>query len=152
MTETRPHDVAAIKGVLESHYKAWDAGDADAFVTDYATDATVIMPGIYRKSREEVRQGMAEGFASFLKGSTAVDKLGTIRFLGEDAAVAVSEAGIRFPGRDRGSRRPHGVRDLGTGKAWRDLAGRGVPQQPGRPAELTPGPAGSRSVVPGSAR
>ncbi len=28
MTETRPHDVAAIKGVLESHYKAWDAGDA----------------------------------------------------------------------------------------------------------------------------
>ena len=47
MTETRPHDVAAIKGVLESHYKAWDAGDADAFVTDYAEDATVIMPGIY---------------------------------------------------------------------------------------------------------
>lgn len=78
MTETRPHDVAAIKGVLESHYKAWDAGDADAFVTDYAEDATVIMPGIYRKSREEVRQGMAEGFASFLKGSTAIDKLGTI--------------------------------------------------------------------------
>ena len=98
MTETRPHDVAAIKGVLESHYKAWDAGDADAFVTDYAEDATVIMPGIYRKSREEVRQGMAEGFASFLKGSTAIDKLGTIRFLDENAAVAVSEAGIRFPG------------------------------------------------------
>ena len=61
MTETRPHDVAAIKGVLESHYEAWDAADADAFVTDYAEDATVIMPGIYRKSREEVRQGMAEG-------------------------------------------------------------------------------------------
>ncbi len=50
------------------------------------------MPGIYRKSREEVRQGMAEGFASFLKGSTAIDQLGTIRFLGENAAVAVSEA------------------------------------------------------------
>ena len=25
MTETRPHDEAAIRGVLESHYKAWDA-------------------------------------------------------------------------------------------------------------------------------
>jgi uncharacterized protein (TIGR02246 family) len=86
MTEIRPHGVAAIKGVLESHYKAWDAGDADAFVTDYAEDATVIMPGIYRKSREEVRQGMAEGFASFLKGSTAIDQLGTIRFLGEKEA------------------------------------------------------------------
>jgi uncharacterized protein (TIGR02246 family) len=98
MTETRPHDVAAIKGILESHYEAWDAGDADAFVTDYAEDATVIMPGIYRKSREEVRQNMADGFASFLKDSTAIDKLESIRFLGENAAVAVSETGVRFPG------------------------------------------------------
>ena len=98
MTETRPHDVAAIKGVLESHYKAWDAGDADAFVTDYMEDATVIMPGIYRQSKEEVRQNMAEAFASFLKGSTAIDKLESIRFLGENAAVAVSETGVRFPG------------------------------------------------------
>lgn len=98
MTETRPHDVAAIKGVLESHYKAWDAGDADAFVTDYMEDATVIMPGIYRKSKEEVRQNMADRFASFLKGSTAIDKLESIRFLGENAAVAVSETGVRFPG------------------------------------------------------
>jgi uncharacterized protein (TIGR02246 family) len=98
MTETRPHDVAAIKGILESHYKAWDAGDADAFVTDYAEDATVIMPGIYRRSREEIRRNMADGFASFLKDSTAVDKLESIRFLGENAAVAVSETGVRFPG------------------------------------------------------
>jgi uncharacterized protein (TIGR02246 family) len=98
MTETRPDDVAAIKGILESHYKAWDAGDADAFVTDYAEDATVIMPGIYRRSREEIRRNMAEGFASFLKGSTAIDKLESIRFLGENAAVAVSETGVRFPG------------------------------------------------------
>ena len=98
MTETRPHDAAAIRGVLESHYKAWDAGDADAFVTDYTQDATVIMPGIYRQSKEEVRQNMAEAFASFLKGSTAIDKLESIRFLGENAAVAVSETGVRFPG------------------------------------------------------
>jgi uncharacterized protein (TIGR02246 family) len=98
MTETRPDDVAAIKSVLEEQYKAWDAGDADAFVTDYAEDASVVMPGIYRRSREEVRQSMAESFASFLKGSSAVDKLESIRFLGENAAVAVSEAGIRFPG------------------------------------------------------
>jgi uncharacterized protein (TIGR02246 family) len=98
MTEARPHDVAAIKGVLESQYKAWEAGDADAFVTDYSKDASVIMPGMYRKSREEVRQGMAEGFASYLKGTTVIDKLQGVRFLGENTAVAVSEAGIRFPG------------------------------------------------------
>jgi uncharacterized protein (TIGR02246 family) len=98
MTETRPHDVAAIKDVLGNLYKAWDAGDADAFVTDYTEDATAIMPGTYRKSREEVRHNMADGFASFLKGSTNIDKLESIRFLGQDAAVAVSETSLRFAG------------------------------------------------------
>jgi hypothetical protein len=59
MTETRPEDVAAIKGVLEGLYKAWDAGDADAFVADYTEDATAILPGSYRKSKEDIRQNMA---------------------------------------------------------------------------------------------
>ena len=49
MTETRPHDVAAIKGVLESHYKAWDAGDADAaavsIVYDGAAPAGLVTSG-----------------------------------------------------------------------------------------------------------
>jgi uncharacterized protein (TIGR02246 family) len=98
MTETRTHDEAAIKDVLGNLYKAWDAGDADAFVADYTPDATAIMPGSYRTSREEVRQGMAVGFASFLKGSTNVDELQSIRFLGENAAVAVSKTSLRFPG------------------------------------------------------
>jgi uncharacterized protein (TIGR02246 family) len=98
MTQIRTRDEAAIKDVLESLYKAWDAGDADAFVADYTEDATAIMPGTYRTSREEVRQGMAEGFASFLKGSTTINKLEGIRFLGENAALVVSETGVRFPG------------------------------------------------------
>lgn len=98
MTETRTHDVTAIKAVLENLYQAWDVGDADAFVADYTQDATAIMPGTYRKSREEVRQGMAVGFASYLKGSTNIDKLESIRFLGENAAVAVSETSLTFPG------------------------------------------------------
>jgi uncharacterized protein (TIGR02246 family) len=98
MTETRPHDVAAIKDVLGNLYQAWEAGDADAFVADYTEDATAIMPGSYRASREEVRQNMAAGFASFLKGSTTIDQVQSVRFLGENAAVAVSETSLKFPG------------------------------------------------------
>jgi uncharacterized protein (TIGR02246 family) len=98
MSEKRPQDVAAIKGVLDDLYKAWDAGDADAFVADYTEDATVVMPGAYRGSREEIRRNMAEGFASYLKGSTTIDELQSIRFLGEDGAVAVSESRVLFPG------------------------------------------------------
>jgi len=37
-----------------------------------------------------VRKGMAEGFASFLKGSTSIDKLERICFLGETEAPADS--------------------------------------------------------------
>jgi uncharacterized protein (TIGR02246 family) len=98
MTETRPRDEAAIKDVLGSLYKAWDAGDADAFAADYTEDATAIMPGSYRTSREDVRQNMAVGFASYLKGSTNIDQLESIRFLGEDAAIAVSKTSLQFPG------------------------------------------------------
>ena len=98
MTVIRSQDEAAIKGVLEGVYKAWDAGDADAFVADYREDATAILPGSYRRSKEAVRESMAAGFATALKGSTSVDKLDSIRFLGETAAVVVSETGIRFPG------------------------------------------------------
>ena len=98
MTMTRSHDEAAIRGVLEGVYKAWDAGDAEAFVADYREDATAILPGSYRRSREEVRENMAAGFTSYLKGSTTNDRLDSIRFLGETAAVVVSRTSLTFPG------------------------------------------------------
>ena len=98
MSDNRANDTAAIAAVLESLYKAWDAGDADAFVADYTQEATAIMPGSYRASREEVRQGMAAGFASFLKDTTTTNRQLGIRFLGRDGAIVVSEAGILFPG------------------------------------------------------
>lgn len=97
MTDTRSKDEAAIRSVLASIYQAW-GNDADAFVADYTEDATAILPGSYRRSREEVRQSMADGFDSFLKGSTTKDKIQSIRFLGRDAAMVVSETGILFPG------------------------------------------------------
>ncbi|MEV6795275.1 SgcJ/EcaC family oxidoreductase [Streptomyces sp. NPDC051320] len=98
MSDNRASDMAAITAVLEGVYKAWDAGDADAFVADYTQDATAILPGSHRLSREEIRQSMAAGFATFLKGTTTTNRqLGT-RFLGRDGAIVVSETGILFPG------------------------------------------------------
>ena len=98
INESREADEAAIHAVLASVYHAWDAGDADAFVADYTEDASAILPGSYRGSREEIRQTMASSFASFLKGSTTTNRIDQLRFLGADAAVVVSETGILFPG------------------------------------------------------
>ena len=91
-------DATAIKKILADQYGAWAAGDAAAVVADYTEDATVIMPGAYRRTRDEIRANMAESFATTLKGSTVTDEIQSIRFLGEDHAIAVSKAGILFPG------------------------------------------------------
>jgi uncharacterized protein (TIGR02246 family) len=98
MTITETTDSAAIKKVLADQYVAWAAGNADAFVADYAAEATVIMPGQYRRNKEEIRDSMAGSFATFLKGTAVTDEIQDIRFLTDDYAIAVSKAGILFPG------------------------------------------------------
>ena len=47
MTTFQANHTTAISRVLADQYRAWAAGDAAAFVADYAEDATVIMPGSF---------------------------------------------------------------------------------------------------------
>nr|WSW65442.1 SgcJ/EcaC family oxidoreductase [Streptomyces sp. NBC_00995] len=98
MSVSRTDDETAIKAVLVDSCTAWEAGDADAMVADYTADATAIMTGSLRDSRDVIRQSMALAFGGPLKGSSTRNKLLSIRFLGRDGAIAVSESGILFAG------------------------------------------------------
>ncbi|MFI6165931.1 SgcJ/EcaC family oxidoreductase [Nocardia sp. NPDC051052] len=98
MSNNRAADEAAIQAVLADSYKAWEAGDADAMVADYTADATAIIPGSLRDSREMIRQSMASAFAGRLAGSSTVNKQLSIRFVGTDAAIVISESAILFAG------------------------------------------------------
>ncbi len=98
MSDDRADDEAAIQAVLVESYKAWEAGDADAMVANYTADATAILPGSLRDGRDAVRQSMALAFAGPLRGTSTYNKQLSLRFLGEDAAIAVSESGILFAG------------------------------------------------------
>src|SRR5271154_4115050 len=98
MSDSRAEDEAAIKAVLVDSYKAWDAGDADGMVANYTADATAIMTGSLRDSRDVIRQNMALGFDGPLKGSSTYNRQVSIRFLGKDGAIVVSESGILFAG------------------------------------------------------
>jgi len=98
MSDIRADDEAAIQAVLADSYKAWEAGDADGMVAGYAEEATAIMPGSLRGSREVIRDSMALAFAGPLKDTSTVNKQLSLRFVGPDAAIAVSESGILFPG------------------------------------------------------
>jgi uncharacterized protein (TIGR02246 family) len=98
MSDSRTEDVAAIQAVLVDSYKAWEAGDADGMVADYTADATAIMTGSLRDSRDVIRASMAQAFDGPLKGSSTYNKQLSLRFVGRDAAIVVSESGILFAG------------------------------------------------------
>jgi uncharacterized protein (TIGR02246 family) len=98
MSDRRAADQAAIEAVLGASYRAWEAGDAEGMVADYTADATAIMTGSLRESRDVIREQMALGFAGPLSGTSTRNRRLSLRFLGSDAAIVVSESGILFPG------------------------------------------------------
>ncbi len=98
MSDRRAEDEAAIQAVLADSYKAWEAGDADGMVAGYTEDATAIMTGSLRDSRDVIREYMAMAFEGPLKGSSTYNKQLGLRFVGRDSAVVVSESGILFAG------------------------------------------------------
>jgi uncharacterized protein (TIGR02246 family) len=98
MSDSHVQEEAAIQAVLADSYKAWAAGDADGMVADYTADATAIMTGSLRESRDVIRENMAMAFAGPLKGSSTYNKQLSVRFVGKEAAIVVSESGILFAG------------------------------------------------------
>ena len=98
MSDSRAADQAAITAVLVDSYKAWEAGDADGMVANYTEDATAIMTGSLRDGRDEIRTSMALSFEGPLKGTSTDNRQLSIRFLGSDGAIVLSESGILFPG------------------------------------------------------
>ena len=98
MSDSRAQDEVAIQAVLADSYRAWAAGDASGMVTNYTGDATAIMTGSLRGSRDVIRETMAHAFEGPLKGSSTYNKQLSLRFVGRDAAIVVSESGILFAG------------------------------------------------------
>ncbi len=93
-------DRQAVLDVIKGVYEAWEANDAEAFVTGYLDDASVVQPGVYKKDRQEIQSTMASAFAGPLKGSRVIDQPRDVRFPNEDTAIVISEGGIVFPGQN----------------------------------------------------
>lgn len=100
-TDGNPADSAAtdsVLGVIQAVYDAWADGDANTFARLYTDDASVVQPGIYKKNSDVIRTTMAAGFAGPLKGSRVLDEPQSVRFLGPDAAVVITESGVLMAG------------------------------------------------------
>jgi uncharacterized protein (TIGR02246 family) len=92
-------DETAVREVLQNMVAAWTANDAAAFAALYTENASVVTPGTYVQGRDDIRSGMAAGFAGPLKGSKSIDTQESVRIIG-DAAVVVSLSGILMAGED----------------------------------------------------
>ncbi len=90
-------DRSAIAALPERIVAAWAAHDANAFAEVFAVDGIMILPGSYRKGRQEIRSFMTDAFAGAYRGTQVTGEPLDIRGLGADSAVLITGGGVLAP-------------------------------------------------------
>jgi uncharacterized protein (TIGR02246 family) len=91
-------DQAEIAAVPARMVAAWAAHDAGAFSELFLEDGTLILPGVYKRGRDEIREFMAAGYAGPYKGTRVTGSPLDIKPLGRDAVALLTEGGVLAPG------------------------------------------------------
>jgi len=84
-------ELAAVPGRLVS---AWAAHDAEAFSQLFIQDGSLIMPGVYKKGREEIRKFMEAGYAGPYKGTSVTGTPLEIQKLATNSYALVTMGGV----------------------------------------------------------
>jgi uncharacterized protein (TIGR02246 family) len=92
---------AAIAAVTQRVVAAWAAHDADAFSRVFIEAGTMVMPGVYLKGRDKIRDYMANAFASDYKGTRVTGSPLNMQFLSESSGVLLTEGGVVHPGENK---------------------------------------------------
>jgi uncharacterized protein (TIGR02246 family) len=97
MTDSTPAaagDQAAIAAVPARMVAAWAAHDAEAFADLFVDDGTMILPGMYKKGRDDIRAFMADGFVGQYKGTRVTGAPIEIKPLGSGAVALITQGGV----------------------------------------------------------
>jgi len=84
-------EIAAVPGRLVA---AWAAHDAEAFSQLFISDGTLILPGVYKKGRDEIREFMTAGYAGPYKGTSVTGTPLDMKPLGTRAVALVTVGGV----------------------------------------------------------
>lgn len=91
-------DHAAVAELAQRLVAAWSGHDADAFADLFVDDGTMILPGVLRSGRAEIRGFMARAFDTEYKASHLTGQALGLRFLCPDVALLITEGGMLPPG------------------------------------------------------
>jgi uncharacterized protein (TIGR02246 family) len=95
MSSTEQAEIAAVPARMVA---AWAAHDAKAFADLFTQDGTMILPGVYKKGREEIREFMAAGYAGPYQGTRVTGSPIEIKPLADGAVALLTMGGVLEPG------------------------------------------------------
>src|SRR6201999_1971834 len=85
---------AQIAAVPARMVAAWAAHDADAFADPFTEDGTLILPGAYKKGRDEIREFMSAGYAGPYQGTRVTGTPIDVKPLAEGAVALLTTGGV----------------------------------------------------------
>lgn len=91
---TADADAGAIAALTQQVSTAWAQQDPDTFATVFVEDGTMILAGVYCVGRAEIRDFMAKAFDGPYKGTQVTGTPISIRALGPDVAILLSDGGV----------------------------------------------------------
>jgi uncharacterized protein (TIGR02246 family) len=89
---------AEIAAVPARMVAAWAAHDAGAFADLFTQDGTLILPGAYKKGRDEIRDFMAAGYAGPYQGTRVTGSPIDIKPLADGAVALLTMGGVLAAG------------------------------------------------------
>ncbi|GAA2850335.1 hypothetical protein Acy02nite_33540 [Actinoplanes cyaneus] len=95
MVGERIDDRRAVEATIDALRQAWARHDHQAYADQFTIDATyVTWVGTRYQGRTDIAGSHRELWSRFLKGTTLVDEITDVRFLGPDTAVVTSRGDV----------------------------------------------------------